>query len=189
MYLKSVTLRDWGCHDNLPVIFEEGLNICIGPNGAGKSTLYHAIVSALTLKHNTKDQKAQAFKSWGRDGYGPTALMEIVRDDGVWSLTKTFLHSPQCLLERNHGDAAPSRFKGSIAEQELDRWLERRRGWAAHADPLEQPERPGPRLPDDPRGEAPARGEPARESAREGRSGRGGRAVRFPEEGGRRAVR
>ncbi len=123
MYLKSAHLRNWGCHDDLPVEFGEALNVCIGPNGAGKSTLYHAIVAALTVKHSTKDQKIHAYRSWGRDGFGPTASIEIVRDDGTWSLTKTYLHSPQCLLEQDRG-AGSFKARGQVAEQHLDGWLE-----------------------------------------------------------------
>ena len=123
MYLKSIHLRHWGCHDDLPIAFDEGLNICIGPNGVGKSTLYHAIVIALTVKHDATNQRVAAFRSWGRDGFGPTASLEIVRVDGVWSLTKTYLNEPRCLLEGDPASKASLKAKGKVAEQHLEGWL------------------------------------------------------------------
>ncbi|MEJ7640058.1 MAG: AAA family ATPase, partial [Singulisphaera sp.] len=124
MYLKKIQLDHWGCHDDLQIDFHEGLNVCVGPNGAGKSTLYHAIVAALTVKHDATSQRVAAFKSWGKDGFGPTATLEIVRDEVVWNLTKSYLFEPRCLLERNGGGQAPYKAKGKVAEQELDGWLE-----------------------------------------------------------------
>ena len=123
MYLNKIQLNHWGCHDDLRIDFHKGLNVCVGPNGAGKSTLYHAIVAALTVKHDANSQRVAAFKSWGKDGFGPTASLEIVRDEVVWNLTKSYLFEPRCLLERNGGQA-PYMAKGKVAEQELDGWLE-----------------------------------------------------------------
>jgi len=123
VYLKKIQLNHWGCHDDLQIDFHEGLNVCVGPNGAGKSTLYHAIVAALTVKHDATGQRVAAFKSWGKDGFGPTATLEIVRDEVVWNLTKSYLFEPRCLLERNGGQA-PYKARGKVAEQELDGWLE-----------------------------------------------------------------
>ena len=123
MYLKNIRLDHWGCHDDLQTDFHEGLNVCVGRNGAGKSTLYNAIFAALTIKHDATGQRVAGFKSWGKDGFGPTATLEIVRDEVVWKLTKSYLFEPRCLLERNGGQT-PYKAKGKVAEQELDGWLE-----------------------------------------------------------------
>ncbi len=124
MYLRSAALKHWGCHENLAVAFHDGINVCVGRNGAGKSTLYQAIVTALTVKHGSKQADLSRFQSWGGDGFGPTATLDIVRDDGAWVLEKTYLHAPRCVLKRAPGGSTPQSFNGAKAEQELDRWLE-----------------------------------------------------------------
>ena len=189
MYLKKIQLDHWGCHDDLQIDFHEGLNVCVGPNGAGKSTLYHAIVAALTVKHDATGQRVAAFKSWGKDGFGPTATLEIVRDEVVWNLTKSYLFEPRCLLERNGGQA-PYKAKGKVAEQELDGWLEGDGAagrliltlWSNQNDPIQifQPVPQG--------AKAPSPGALDRSDPRAGGPPRGRGAVRLGEKRGRGTV-
>ena len=123
MYLRKVCLRNWGCHDELAVEFGPGLNVCVGPNGAGKSTLYQAILTALTVKHNSKSKEMAHCASWGKEGFGPSAALEIVRGDGAWRLSKSYLYEAICTLERElHGKRES--MKNQQAEQVLGGWLE-----------------------------------------------------------------
>jgi energy-coupling factor transporter ATP-binding protein EcfA2 len=124
VYLRHVRLRHWGCHEDLAITLEQGVSVCLGPNGVGKSTLYHAIVSALTLRYNSRGEEIQRHTSWGVEGYGPTAQLELMREDGPWRLTKTYLHDPTCLLERWREGQWQADCRGKPAEGLLEHWLE-----------------------------------------------------------------
>ena len=125
MFLRKIQLQHWGCHDALSIDLTPGVNVCIGPNGTGKSTLYQAILAALTVKHTAKGEEIRALQSWGTDGAGPRAILELVRVDGPWRLTKQFLHEPSCSLEAPGGSGGWTvRKKSKVAETELETWLE-----------------------------------------------------------------
>ncbi len=121
MYLRKVSLRNWGCHDALAVEFGPGLNVCVGHNGAGKSTLYQAILTAMTVKYNSTSQEIVVLKSWGKDGFGPSVVLDVARSEGDWRLSKTYIHEAICLLER---EGRSEHFKNQEAEQTLGAWRE-----------------------------------------------------------------
>jgi DNA repair exonuclease SbcCD ATPase subunit len=125
VHLRQVELRQWACHDALAVELGPGLNVCVGRNGVGKSTLYQAILAALTLKHTAKGQEITVFEPWGTRGFGPTVVLDLVRADGPWRLSKTYLHKPTCVLERRReGESGWSAHaSGKAAEEILEHWL------------------------------------------------------------------
>ena len=124
MYLRSVRLRHWACHEALDVDLGPGVTVVSGPNEAGKSTLCRAILTALTIKHSSKDQAVRLLEPWGMAGCGPSATLEVTRHDGNWRITKTYVHDNTARLERHDGQKWTLSHKGRSAEDELAGWLD-----------------------------------------------------------------
>ena len=124
MHLRSVLLRDWACHESLVLELRPGLNVVAGPNGVGKSTLCEAILTALTWKSSSKDGKVRLLEPWGVAGSGPSVVLELVRDDGRYRLSKTYLHEAASRVERFEGGRYVPSHRGRLAEDEIARWLD-----------------------------------------------------------------
>jgi hypothetical protein len=118
VYLKRVELEDWACHRSFAADFDPGLNVVEGSNGVGKSTLYRAIVTALTIKADSKLSLLTDFASWHTEGCGPRINLDLVRPEGAWRLHKTYLHACKCEL---HG---VTRLKDKVAETRLMEWVD-----------------------------------------------------------------
>lgn len=47
MYIKSISLRNYRCYENIQIKFDKEYTVLVGVNGAGKSTILDALATAL----------------------------------------------------------------------------------------------------------------------------------------------
>jgi exonuclease SbcC len=140
MILHSARVENYkGLRGPLEVSFDPVLpNLLEGPNGAGKSTLVEAIQCALIENHNTAGASAEQMRP-RETALTPSIWVVFEQGGAVYRISKTFLDSPQALLERRRPDGIFDGIAKGRAADERVREMLRSQGTRAK-------EKPGQRL-------------------------------------------
>lgn len=81
-YIKSVTLKNFMCHENFKINFGRRLNFIIGHNGSGKSAILTAIVVCLGAKASDTN-RGTSLKDLIKEGKNSSLIQVVLSNDGV----------------------------------------------------------------------------------------------------------
>jgi chromosome segregation ATPase len=107
--IRSITLINFMCHDNLHVELGPLINFIFGPNGAGKSAVLTGLTLCLGAKASTTN-RGGSLKSFIKTGRDHANLITKIKNEGE-DAYKPDLFGETIIIERNFSRAGTSGFK------------------------------------------------------------------------------